>query len=236
MARRLVEKRRGRQHVEQDLVGLRHPSTVVVAGPTGSGKTRWIIEALAQGAIRPPPQRVVWVFGERQPALDDLSVRLAGVEFVHASELAGPDSWARLYRSFSPDERSVLVLDDMMLEAVDNREVARLFAQGSHHRNLTVVLLLQNMFAQGRAMRSVALNAQYYVLFRNPRDRTQISYLARQMFPNRRQFLVEAFEDATRRPYGYLLVDLRPGLDDDRLRVRTNVLPSEGRPLIYHHI
>jgi len=39
-------------------------------------------------------------------------------------------------------------------------------------------------------------------------------------------FAVEAYKDATREPYSYLFVDLRPEQDED-LRLRTNVFPDE---------
>ena len=55
----------------------------------------------------------------------------------------------------------------------------------------------------------MSLNAHYLVLFKNPRDVTQISTLGRQMYVARSKFLVEAFKDATAKPFGYLLLDLK---------------------------
>jgi len=46
------------------------------------------------------------------------------------------------------------------------------------------------------------------------------------MYPARWRFAVEAYKDATREPYSYLLVDLRPD-QDEVLRLRTNVFPGE---------
>ena len=43
------------------------------------------------------------------------------------------------------------------------------------------------------------------------------------MYPSRRNFLLQKFDDATKRPYGYLLVDLKPTTPDS-LRLRTDVL------------
>jgi len=37
---------------------------------------------------------------------------------------------------------------------------------------------------------------------------------------------VEAYKDATRVPYSYLFVNLRPEQDED-LRLRTNIFPGE---------
>ena len=70
------------------------------------------------------------------------------------------------------------------------------------------------------------LNTHYMIIFKNPRDVTQVAYLARQMFPKHSQFLTESFLDATSIPFGYLFIDLKPDVDD-RLRVRTGILPEE---------
>ena len=75
-------------------------------------------------------------------------------------------------------------------------------------------------------MRTISLNAHYLVLFKNVRDSTQVSNLARQMFPGKSHFMIEAFADATMTPFGYLLVDLTSG-SDERCRLRTNIFPGE---------
>jgi len=61
---------------------------------------------------------------------------------------------------------------------------------------------------------------------KNPRDASQFANLAKQIYPKTSQFAVEAYKDATREPYSYLLVDLRPEEDDD-IRLRTNIFPGE---------
>jgi hypothetical protein len=63
------------------------------------------------------------------------------------------------------------------------------------------------------------------VLFKNSRDVTQVANLSRQMYPGRSKFLVEAFKDATAKPYGYLLIDLKPETDE-KCRVRANIFPT----------
>ena len=64
------------------------------------------------------------------------------------------------------------------------------------------------------------------VLFKNPRDASQFQNLARQMYPKKSQFAVEAYKDATLEPYSYLLVDLRAEQNED-LRLRANIFPGE---------
>jgi hypothetical protein len=43
------------------------------------------------------------------------------------------------------------------------------------------------------------------------------------MYPSRSNFLLQKFDEATERPYAYLLVDLNPTTPDS-LRLRTDVL------------
>ena len=50
--------------------------------------------------------------------------------------------------------------------------------------------------------------------------------LARQVNPGKVQEFMRSYEDATRRPHGYLMLDLKPTTDDQQ-RLKTNVLPGE---------
>jgi hypothetical protein len=100
----------------------------------------------------------------------------------------------------------------------------RLFVQGSHHRSITTMYLVQNLFDKSKEHRTISLNAQYMVIYKNPRDSAQIEFLGRQMYPNDKGFLAQAFADATNRsPYSYLLLDLRPETPN-YMRVKTNVV------------
>ncbi len=85
---------------------------------------------------------------------------------------------------------------------------------------------MQNLFDKGRSHRTVSLNTQYMVLFKNPRDKSQIEVLARQMYPKNRNLLVAAFIHATQKPFGYLFIDLRPETDE-QIRLRSNIFPGE---------
>jgi hypothetical protein len=65
---------------------------------------------------------------------------------------------------------SLIILDDLLIEAY-SREVCDLFMNGSHHRNLSVILITQNLFHQGRHCMDISLNAKYLVLLKNVRDK-----------------------------------------------------------------
>ena len=144
-----------------------HPFTCIVAGPMGCGKTTFVARMLRNAAamIDPPPERVTWYYGEWQAAYENLNI-----PNIHLEE--------GLPTSFDNDgKRGLVVLDDLMAE-IDDR-VTNLFTKKSHHPNTSVIYLVQNLFSKNKESRTISLNSQYMVIFKNPRDASQIANLAK---------------------------------------------------------
>ena len=201
---------------------LLHPFTCIVSGPSGCGKSSLVKAILQHDVIKPCPDKIVWLYAEDQPLYQSMK----NVEFIQGI----PDD---LETRFQRRHNNVLILDDLMTQCHSDERLTRLFSVGSHHRNLSIIFIIHNLFHYGKEMRTVSLNSHYIILFKNPRDRLQISTLARQMYPGQSQFLIEAFQDATKEAYGYLAIDLKP-TTADKLRIRTGILPSD-RQLVYVH-
>lgn len=89
--------------------------------------------------------------------------------------------------------------------------------------NAVVLLLTQNIFQKNAKFRDVSLNATYVVIFKNPRDKTQISSFSRQFSPGNSKYIVKAYEALTAKPHTYLLFDSHQQTDD-QIRIRTNIL------------
>ena len=192
---------------------LKHPFTCMIAGPTGSGKTNFVKRILAHvhNMITPIPDRVIWYYGEWQP----IYATMRGVDFVEG--LPNIDD-------LDSSKKHLIIIDDLMTETDDR--ITSLFTKKSHHRNISVIYIVQNVFNKGKENRTISLNSHYMVLFKNPRDASQITHLAKQMFPGNVKFMQEAFGDATLQPYGYLLVDLKQSTPE-HLRLRTRIFPGE---------
>ena len=86
---------------------------------------------------------------------------------------------------FDSTTRNLIVIDDLMVET-DERVTT-----------LLPVYLVQNLFPKNKESRTISLNSKYMVVFKNPRDASQMAHLARQMYPGRAKFVQEAFEDGT---------------------------------------
>ena len=197
-------------------MNLKHPFTCIVSGPSGCGKSSLVKDIIRANAIDPSPDRIVWLYAEDQPLY---RTGLENVSFHRGL----PEE---LDTMFDASTRNLLIIDDLMTEAHSDQRMTKLFSVGSHHRNLSIIFIIHNLFHYGKEMRTLSLNSHYLILFKNPRDHLQIATLARQMYPGRSQFLIEAFEDATKAPHGYLLIDLKPETDDHH-RIRTDILPSD---------
>lgn len=128
---------------------------------------------------------------------------------------------------------SIIVLDDLMNEIKSSKGgVTNLFTRTAHHKNCFIILITQNLFQKSPEARTQHLNAQYLVLFKNPRDSLQVRILGSQMYPGRKHFLTSVFQDATMRPHGYLLIDNHQKTQDD-VRLRTHIFQEEIPMRIY---
>ena len=137
-----------------------HPFTCLVSGSTGSGKTEFIYRILkhVDTIIDPAPQRILWCYGAYQEKFASMS----GIDFHEGL----PD-----LSEFDGSRRTLLIIDDLMTET--DQRVSKIFTKLSHHANTSVIYITQNLFYGGKENRTIMLNAQYMVLFKNPRDATQ---------------------------------------------------------------
>ena len=200
---------------EVETVQLRAPFTGVIAGPTGSGKTRLVLRLieLRKELSDHAPEEVWYCYGAWQKAflnVTDVNFR----EGLLDPETDIPDDGRHRW----------LIIDDLMEEVRNSKKMLALFTKLSHHRNISVWFLTQNFFHKDQ--RAITLQAQYIFLGKNPREMSQLGHLGRQLFPHKSKFLTECYEDATREPYSFLFLDLKQ-TTPEHLRVLGNFPPND---------
>ena len=205
---------------------LDHPFSCVLSGPSNSGKTFFVKMLLenAKSVISKNVENIVYIYNCWQPLYDEL-LKLYDIKFIEGIPQTLNDD-----RLFPPNKNNLVVLDDVMDDASNNSEIQRLFTMYVHHKNLSALYIVQNLFSQGKSSRTISLNTNYLVLFKNPRDNTQINVLARQMYPRNTKFFMECYENATSIPFGYLLIDFK-AKTPEQYRLRTDILSQY--PVVY---
>ncbi|RWS23898.1 hypothetical protein B4U80_06721 [Leptotrombidium deliense] len=199
----------------------------MVAGPTSSGKTVFVRkllqfhDSLINSVVNP---KIIWMYGQWQSSY---SQAVSGVEIYYNEGLMSKHE----IESEKPD---VIVIDDLMNELGNKVELANLFTKGSHHQNISVIFIVQNIFHQAKQMRNISVNCHYFVIMKNPRDKSQIYHLARQFSPNNIHYLVEAYEDATKNEYGYIKADFTASTPE-KFRLQTDIFPINNifQPIFY---
>ena len=197
------------------------PTTGIISGPTGCGKTTFMKNVILKNLIQPPPEKVFWVYKVRQPALEkELSHK---VKFI----LGMPDCLDTLVKNSG---HTLLVLDDFLPIIGTRDDILDLYIVGSHHYNTTVFSLVQNLFFRGRNAVTLRRNRHYHILFNNPADSSEVMAISKQMFPKCPAFMYDAYIDSTDRPHGYLLLDVHP-TTENALRLKTDIF--DEYPTVY---
>ena len=201
-------------------VRLKNASVIVVAGPSSSGKTVFVTQLVQykRQLFQNPIPSVKWFYsaeGGKPPS---------GVTAI----MGLVDGWMDLVEPWD-----MVVIDDLLVETATNKTLTAAFTRLAHHKPCTLVYITQNLFHKTADSRTRSLNMHYLVLMKNPRDATQVSYIARQMYPKASTALIEAYQSVTaKKPYSYLLFDFHQDTPTE-LRVRTGIFPNDDEHPVF---
>lgn len=196
------------------MIDLEIPFSMIVAGPSGCGKSTFIEKLVCLFLKRNTFKHIHWYNNDARAIPKQIqSINLVEVH----NEI--PQSFGHI------EDNSLIILDDMMLEAY-NKAVCGLFVRKSHHHNISVILTSQNVFHQNKLSRDISLNSKYLVFFKNPRDKSQMLPLSRQIFPENPMELYRVYKEVSAMPHGYLLFDLTQSTPDI-LRFRTDIFNDQ---------
>jgi hypothetical protein len=164
------------------LLQFETPTLFMVCGPTNSGKT-WFVKRILENAhlmFKEPPTFVLYFYGSVwQPMFDDMQHNVKNICFHE-----GLPTKSELLDIYRDNGHFICVLDDLMSERANSVEVEQFVCIGSHHLNVTIICLIQNLFQKGKVMRTLSLNTHYFVLYKNRRDQEQIQRFGSQVFRN----------------------------------------------------
>ncbi len=212
--------------VDRKHLSFKHPFTCMSAGPTSSGKTVLVRRLLKHHksiiyfkGMSIEKLKVLWAYEQWQNLYKE---EIPNVEMRYVEGLPSEEE-------ILSDKPHIIIIDDLMSELGSDKKLTNLFTKGSHHNDISVIFISQNIFHQGSQMRTISLNCHYMLLMKNSRDKAQIMALAAQIYPNKSKFVIEAFNDATKSEFGYIKVDMKQDTPDN-LRIQTRITPEEVPP------
>ena len=209
--------------VEDEQFKFKLPFTAIIGGPQSSGKTTFLLKLIIfiKSMVTPEPAQIVYCYGEYNKSIP---------EFVKHGVIPhhGIPSESFLNQSKKP---LLLILDDLMLE-MDKRYLDHLFTVKSHHRNIGVIFVVQNLFEKN--IKTARDNSQYLILMRSPSSARQIRDIGSSLFPTKTRKFMEIYDMATADLYGYLLIDTHASTHRDHM-LRTDIFPGEFTKIFHIH-
>ena len=142
------------------------PSSVIIAGPSGSGKSDLVEQWLPYlNVFQVKPKTMVYAYDRWQPRNDRMQKKNR-IRFHRGL----PDP-SHLTKRFGHTRVGVLVLDDLMEEGGTGQTSVGFVHQryDAHHRNITVLYLTQDLFPPGKFSKTINGNAHYILAFKNQR-------------------------------------------------------------------
>jgi hypothetical protein len=210
------------QHLFEDKdLKFKLPFGMIVSGPTSSGKSSFLLKFIAESdeLIDPKPASVLYCYGEMN-------------QLIPIFQKAG----VGIYSGVPPEEiikqqpkPLLLILDDLLLSTPE-AYLSSLFTAKSHHQNFGIIFVTQNLFE--KKIKVARQNAQYLVLMRSPNSALSIRNIGVQLFPKQLDYFLDAYKQATKERYGYLLIDMHAS-SDSLLRLRTNIFKRDEEKIIF---
>jgi ABC-type dipeptide/oligopeptide/nickel transport system ATPase subunit len=203
-----------------------HPARWVIFGPSSSGKSTFVMKYLISlNELYDKQFDCIIYSSENIFPSEELAKRLK----IQIIDKVTED----LINSLDFDKNNMIIFDDQMHDIVNDITISNLFTKKSHHKNITVIFLTQNLYPKSKYMRDISINSSYIVLMRNPVEILQIKSLSNRIdVSSYHCSLLQAYKEATKQPYSYLLVDLCQKTPEV-LRFRSKIFPSDSNQIVY---
>jgi len=211
---------------------LFHPIRMVVAGPSGSGKS-WLIVKMIQHReqlFSTKFHRILYCVPSKMSQIhhhifEEIKSFFPEAEFhldLPKADVIVGDNLPKL-----------IILDDMMQQIFTSRFMEDVFIQHSHHSSCSIIFTSQNFFSNSKD-KTIVRQCNYKIIFQSPSDLVLLRHISCQLKPDDSNFLIKIFDSLEKLfphdDFKYVLVDGEPRSKMKQLRVRTHILPnSEGR-------
>ena len=208
---------------------------MLVAASSKQGKSYLVRDILLNhySLIDKPLESIIWLYHKNsrddelfETLKKELNVPIEFMEGFPAEEISQE-------KLFKGDGLKCLVLDDVVTTALKSPVFVDLFTVISHHSNVCIIAILQNIFCetsgQRQIMNNIIRNLTYLVLFPDRRQMAACKQIARTYFNGEEYKLVRPFKELidTGQKHTYMLIDL------ENANIRFNCLRPTDEAFAY---
>ena len=182
-------------------IRLKENFKLFISGPSRCGKTFFVAELLEniETFTKVPPTTVIYVYKVWQSKFDEMR------SLVHVF-LEDCDSIVAKIQERATGHPILVVFDDL-INSKSLVDIATLFTVDGRHMNMSLIFLTQRLFVNNEHFRQISQNSDYFAIFKNPRNSSEIRTLAQQLTPGSLD-LIDIYMEATKDPFSYLFINL----------------------------
>lgn len=196
---------------------LKVPFALLCAASSGSGKSHLVRDLILNHyrMFEKPLVEIVWLYHKRaydtqlvKQLETGLDIPIRFIEGFPAKEIAE----GTLFNSDN-DAIKLLVMDDIVVSAMRSPVFIEMFTIMSHHNNMCIIGILQNMHSETSAtrqiMNNIIRNVSYVVLFPDRRNMQACKQIARTYFSDEEYKLNEPFKHLieSKQKFIYMVID-----------------------------
>ena len=196
---------------------LATPFRLIVGGASGSGKTELVKKMIHEGYFG-SLRDIHYCYPEYLttiPAVFDVPVQ------YHSGLLSLSDIK-------DLEDGCLLIIDDLMLETSASESIAKLFTVCARKRGISVILLVQNIYQQGKHFRNIRLNATAIIMFKFRAGQDVNKRLLRDL-GLQHMISADQLQSTLEEKYSFILFDLHPSRHSDFGCVRSNIFSENFR-------
>ena len=201
-------------------------SNVIIYGGSGTGKSSLVRRLLLQSndLFEIPPTRIHYIYSYIDDNLNLLRKSLSNFSMCNR-----PPTEEELNRLTANQLHTILIFDDCDINK--NYFFQKLFSCIGHHFRCTIILCTQTMGGT-KTWSNLHKSAHSYIIMSSPKSGNAVLSLGRQL--GKYQFLKSVFEDVSRLPFNYLMVQLHPQSNRD-LSFMSSILKDDYNevPIVY---
>ena len=197
-------------HIIDD-VKLQKPFRLIIAGGSGCGKSKFCQQLVDENFFESGFDRIIYNYPDYLEETD--------IEFETLVEYR-PGLVDQTFLS-SLKRNTLLIIDDLGLEVSKSVAINNLFAVEARKRNISIILITQNVYQKGEYFRNIRLNATGFVLFKFfcgvDVNKRLMRDLGLKMIPEK--LMNKIYKER----FKYILLDLHPNSQSDFGLARSNI-------------